>query len=176
MKMAKGILLTAALCASAFSYAQQQVSGREAFMRQQAFAEMQRMSGQVDALQTTVDDLLRRVSQLERGGGEAQSLKNEIEALKATVASLKRELAQQRGEIVNELAGKIAQMQPKTPPTPAQRPQAYGPTSTYEVQKGDTLSLIAKAFNTTVPKIREMNGLKRDDLRIGQKLVVPQVN
>ena len=43
----------------------------------------------------------------------------------------------------------------------------------YTVQAGDTLSLIAQAFNTTVSKLRQMNGLKSDMLRIGQKLTVP---
>ena len=42
------------------------------------------------------------------------------------------------------------------------------------MKAGDTLSLIAEAFGTTVPKIKEMNGLKSDMLRIGQKIMVPQ--
>ena len=39
---------------------------------------------------------------------------------------------------------------------------------------GDNLSLIARAFCTTVDKIKEMNSLKSDNLRIGQKLMVPK--
>ena len=44
----------------------------------------------------------------------------------------------------------------------------------YKVVQGDTLSLIAQAFNTTVPKLRHLNNLKTDSLRIGQKLYVPK--
>ena len=49
-----------------------------------------------------------------------------------------------------------------------------GPHQEYTVQSGDTLSLIAQAFNTSVSKIKEMNGLKSDNLRIGQKLNLPK--
>ena len=39
---------------------------------------------------------------------------------------------------------------------------------------GDTLSLVADAFGTRVSTIKEMNGLKSDMLRVGQKLKVPK--
>ena len=153
----------------------QQPGNREAFLRQQAYAEMQRVAGQVDTLQSNFDNLATRVSNLESRGGADHALRAEIEALKASVAELRRELANQRGEIVKDLSGRIAKMQPKPEPAPKPRTVVIsGPTSTYTVQSGDTLSLIAQAFKTSVPKIREMNGLKNDNLRIGQKLVVPQ--
>ena len=153
----------------------QQPGGREAFLQQQAFGEMQRVAGQVDTLQNNFDNLSCRVSHLETKGSGDQSLRAEIEALKVAVAELRREIANQRGEIVKDLSGRIAKMQPKPEPAPKPRTVVIsGPTSTYTVQSGDTLSLIAQAFKTSVPKIREMNGLKNDNLRIGQKLVVPQ--
>ncbi len=156
----------------------QQPGGRDAFLHQQAYAEMQRVSGQVDTLQSGFDGLMRRVSRLEGKSGGDQALRAEIDAIKASVAELRRELANQRAEIVRELSGRIASMQPKPEPPPKQPRTVVvsGPTSTYVVQGGDSLFLIAKAFNTTVARIREMNGLKSDRLRIGQKLVVPQVN
>ena len=70
-------------------------------------------------------------------------------------------------------------MQPKEPPAPPRPPRetvVKGPTSTYTVASGDNLYLIANAFKTTVAKLRELNGLKSDKLRIGQKLIVPQAN
>lgn len=153
----------------------QQPGGREAFLQQQAFGEMQRVAGQVDTLQSNFDNLSSRVSHLETKGSGDQALRAEIEALKAAVAELRREISNQRSEIVKDLSGRIAKMQPKTEPAPRPRTVVIsGPTSTYTVQSGDTLSLIAQAFKTSVPKIREMNGLKNDNLRIGQKLVVPQ--
>ena len=44
----------------------------------------------------------------------------------------------------------------------------------YTVQSGDSLFLIAKAFGTTVQQIKELNGMKNDRIRVGQKLNVPK--
>ena len=41
----------------------------------------------------------------------------------------------------------------------------------YTVKKGDTLYSIAKKFDTTVDKLKELNGLKNNTLSIGQKLL-----
>ena len=150
--------------------------GHDAFVQQQAYAEMQRVSGQVDVLQNNFDDLQRRVAGLERGSG-TQDLKQEIEALKASVAELRRQLQSQRETIVKDLTGRIKTIQAaQTPPPPKETPKkvVVGPHREYEVKAGDTLSLIAEAFGTTVSKIKEMNGLKSDMLRIGQKIMVPQ--
>lgn len=172
--MSKRILTLVVICAAIIANAQH-AGGREAFMRQQAYAEMQRVSSQIDALQSNFDELQRRVAQLERGR-DTRELQAEIEGLKATIAELRRELSSQRGEIVKDLSKRIANMQPKDPPPPPPSRQTVlsGPTSTYTVASGDSLYLIAKAFNTSVGKLREMNNLKHDNLRIGQKLIVPQ--
>ena len=163
----------ATICATAVG------QGKDDFMRQQAYAEMQRVSGQVDVLQNNLGDLQDRVSKLE-GGGDAKGLRQEIDALKAELASLRRELQSQRGEIVKDLSGRLKDIQKSmTPPSPPPQPQrpakpAYtGPCKEYVVEGGDTLSLIASAFSTTVSKLKEMNNLKSDNLRIGQKLLVP---
>lgn len=44
----------------------------------------------------------------------------------------------------------------------------------YTVRKGDTLSGIALAYNTRAADIRKANGLRGDNLRIGQKLRIPR--
>lgn len=40
----------------------------------------------------------------------------------------------------------------------------------YKVKNGDTLSRIAQKYHTSVTKIKKLNGLRSDFLRIGQKL------
>ena len=167
----KTVAMAAAGIAAMGAFAQ----GREAFVQQQAYAEMQRVSGQIDVLQNNFDDLQRRVAGIERGNN-TQDLRQEIEALKASVAELRRQLQSQREGIVRDLAGRIKTIQAAQtpPPPPPPKKVVIGPHREYEVRSGDTLSLIAEAFGTTVHKLREMNNLKGDMLRVGQKIMVPQ--
>ncbi len=44
---------------------------------------------------------------------------------------------------------------------------------THVVKKGETLTRIAKANSLSVKEIRELNGIKGDDITIGQKLMLP---
>ena len=156
-------------CAAAYG------QGKESFMQQQAYAEMQRVSGQVDILQTNLGDLQRRVGALE-GGGDSKGVRQEIDSLRTQIGELRREMQGLRGEIVKDLSGRIAKMQSAVAPAPKPAPEkiVIGPHQEYIVQSGDTLSLIAQAFGTTVSKIKEMNGLKNDNLRVGQKLNLPK--
>ena len=48
--------------------------------------------------------------------------------------------------------------------------------SIYEVKKGDTLYSIAKKFNTSVDKIKEINSIVNDILTIGTSLLIPTSN
>ena len=52
--------------------------------------------------------------------------------------------------------------------SPAMTPDSF----TYEIQKGDTLTKIAKKFNTTTELILKANGLKDANVRIGKKLKI----
>jgi len=42
----------------------------------------------------------------------------------------------------------------------------------YEVKKGDTLYSLSRKFNTTVAKLKEINGLKNNNLSVGQHLLI----
>jgi len=108
---------------------------------------------------------------------EIENLRAEVAALKGAISELRREMGAQRDDIVRDLSKKIATIQPPAPkptPGPAPKPRPTGPCYEYTVQSGDTLSLISKAFGTTVQKIKDMNGMKGDALRVGQKLNVPK--
>lgn len=41
------------------------------------------------------------------------------------------------------------------------------------VKKGETLSSIAKKYNTTTTKLKEINNLKKENILIGQRLLIP---
>lgn len=52
-------------------------------------------------------------------------------------------------------------------------PQGPSEPIVYVVQPGDTLSGIARRYNTTVVAIKQYNGLNRDTIYVGQRLQVP---
>ena len=174
---ARHMMTVMCLTAAAAAFGETKATGGNgSFLVQQAVAEMQRVSGQVDVLQTNLSDLQRRIGSLE-GGGEAKGIRQEVESLKASIADLRAEMRNMRGEIVKELSAKIVQISKTAAPAAPTVTKTILPAGTfqvYEVAKGDTLSIIAQAFNTSVAKIKEMNGLKSDVLRVGQKLNVPK--
>ena len=52
-------------------------------------------------------------------------------------------------------------------------PHAVSGSISYVVKRGDTLSGIAKRHDTSVSKIKRLNNLKTDLIKIGQKLTLP---
>ncbi len=145
------------------------------FVRDQAFAEMQRVSAQVDVIAANQEDLAAKIRGAESMKREIDGLRAEIAALKESISEMRRDMQSQRGEIVQDLSKKIASIQPPAPKTPPKATPKYsGPCYEYTVQGGDTLSLIAAAFGTTVRKIKDMNGMKNDNIWVGQKINVPK--
>lgn len=171
----KKICLSAVLLACGTLLAQQQ--GREDFMRRQAYDEMQRVSGLVEILQNNLSGLEGRVNKVERSA-ESGQLRSEIDALKASVESIRREMASMRESIVKDLSQRIVSLQQpvasKKQPEKPVKPVYSGPCLEYTVQSGDSLYMISLAFNTTVSEIKAMNKLKSNNLKVGQKLLVPK--
>ena len=48
-----------------------------------------------------------------------------------------------------------------------------GPTKDYIVKSGDSLGKIAVESGITIRALKALNGLQRDNMRIGQKLKIP---
>lgn len=164
-------ILSLSLILLAASSAMAQSGSRDQFLKQQAYNEMMRVVGQMEVLESNLSSLSARVSKLE-SGGETADLKAEIAALRAEVNRLKGEMRTQRKEIVSDIVKKVNTVQARN--APPRRPAVdTSNCEQYVVQAGDTLSLISQAFGTTVRKLKELNGLKSDNLRIGQKLIVP---
>ncbi|HNX05700.1 MAG TPA: LysM peptidoglycan-binding domain-containing protein [Opitutales bacterium] len=52
-------------------------------------------------------------------------------------------------------------------------PAAVAPAQEYVVEKGDSLSRIAKKFGVSLAELRAANNLSSDTIKVGQKLVIP---
>jgi LysM repeat protein len=49
-------------------------------------------------------------------------------------------------------------------------------TTTHRVAPGETLSLIAKLYGTTVAQIKELNSLRNNVIHVGQRLIVERLS
>lgn len=120
-------------------------------------------------LETRVISLERKIAELQETN---QKLLNEIAAVKRQ-ASADADAHEAQLKAINSKLDKLASMPPPTVtvPTPVSTEAEY---DIYEVQKGATLSVIAKAYEVTVQDIKKANNLKSDMLQVGQKLKIPR--
>ena len=130
-----------------------------------------------------VDDLTRRLTgitqQMQQNQAQAlaQIQARAEAALQAAEASAKA--AREQAEYTKRVASRPPAPAPAAPTSTAARPAAparpaYSAYYEHVVEAGQTLSFIAKGYDTTVPKILAANpGLNAAKLRVGQKLIIP---
>ena len=130
-----------------------------------------------------VDDLTRRLNgitqQMQQNQAQslAQTQARAESALHAAEAAAKA--AREQAEYTKRVASRPPAPAPAAPSSPAARPAAparpaYSAYYEHVVEAGQTLSFIAKGYDTTVQKILAANpGLSAAKLRVGQKLIIP---
>ena len=100
-----------------------------------------------------------------------------------TIASIKR-VNNMKGDIVRvgqklKIPGKfdVDAQAASVAPAPAKKSSSFTPytgaTKEYVVKSGDTLGSVAYGNGINIRQLKELNGLKNDNLRVGQKLKVP---
>ena len=67
----------------------------------------------------------------------------------------------------------VKPLPPPPPPPPAKVTPPEPEYTVYIVQNGDYLAKISKKYNITISSIKQLNGLKNDTIRVGQKLKLP---
>lgn len=120
------------------------------------------------ALKTSIQQIATAIDSLdEQKFAKKDELQNLKKDLSLQMQVLLNEIVKHESEIValkNEI--NIKHSTQKTAGT-------HTLSSYYIVQKGDTLSKIAKKYNTTSQKIIELNKLRSERIIIGQKLLIP---
>ena len=116
-------------------------------------------------LQAAVLDLKKQVNVLT---AKAQNTDRELEALRKQIAAD----AETRKAQLNKLADKLTNQPVQRTQAPAQEiPQ--GEFIEHTVEPGTTLSALSKAYGVTVSDIKKANRLSSDNIRVGQKLLIP---
>lgn len=123
---------------------------------------------EIEALQREVETLKRILGNVERNQNE------NLQGLSARLHDLESVREQDRKFIVDELTRRLMELQTRlaSPPPPASTRSGSG----YEhvVKAGETLSFIARQYNTTVTAILKANGITDPNkIREGQKLFIP---
>ena len=139
-------------------------------------------AAQLRAVQDENAELETRVIELER---KLAALQETNQKLLSEIAAVKRQSAADADAREAQMKAILSKID-KLAATPAPVAAVPTPVSTaddydiYEVQKGATLSTIAKAYSeaygktVTVQEIKKANNMKNDTLQIGQKLKIPR--
>ncbi len=109
------------------------------------------------------------VKELRRNSGAVSS--DDLKTLEAKIAAVDAARQKDRQIIIDELAKQLAAI--GGGPKPASTTSGGKDGKEYVVQKGDTLSTIARTHGTSVAALKKANNLASDDLKVGQKLLIP---
>jgi LysM repeat protein len=140
---------------------------------------LSKLRADVDALQASQQQIQQDIKQLQsqiaevhQSGPSASA--NDLEALEARVKALDAAREADKKAIVDQLAKELAAMGGSHGGSPAGNTTAAPANGNeYSVQKGDTLTSIAKNNGVTIADLRKANNLTSDSLKVGQKLVIP---
>lgn len=172
------ILLAAALLLAAPGPAQRVAAQQQQALREVEFA-VQRLAARFDAIEQRQDALSARLAALERGDGRSSlATKDEVAALRTDLAALKAAQSRMRGEIVDDLSGRISAITERQARAQAAAREearaARGSGYSHVVEAGQTLSAIAEAYGVSVRAIMKANKITDPTkLQVGQKLFIP---
>lgn len=137
-------------------------------------SDLQRLEQRLDGLEAEREVLHAKVADLQSGLQQSDARRDaELAAIDTQLKAQTQEQASMRQELAAELSGKMAKiLQTQAASSSASRSQ-----SGYEhvVLAGQTLSEIAREYKVTSAAIIKANNMKNpNDLRVGQKLFIPE--
>ena len=188
MKRISFLLLTALLAAPAISPAQDAAT-EERLNKLSAQIDVlieakDAQNKKIDDLQSQIRDLQNQVSKPSGNYASAEDLKQVADAVK----EVDKKRVDDNQRVLNELeklgktlggGGSRRPAPPKLDATPGPDANPNAPHFEYQVQSGDTLGAIVKAYRDknikiTLPQILAANpGLKPENMKVGQKIIIP---
>ncbi len=163
----------ALFCALATSVTAQQPDPRQLGVLDE---KVSRLNAQIEDLQfrqqQTQKDLERIQTELQElrrtAGGVAPG---DLKALEDRITAVDAARQKDKQAIIDQLAKELASIG-SSKSSKTELP-ATG-TKEHIVQKGETLTIIAKVSGVTVADLKKANNLTGDDIKVGQKLVIPR--
>ena len=153
----------------------QQKAIQERQQQQQLAEYRQRIQMQIEDNDLRLAESQQEVQQLQAElarrptNADIQNLEKRIGALEQMIQRMEIQREKDREEIVNTLSQRMANVLAQQ-----QASQAVASGRTHEVARGETLSAIAAAYRVSSQRIIQVNNLsKPDNLRVGQKLIIP---
>ena len=135
-------------------------------------AELGRVQGEVASAQSSQPGYA--------SAGQVQALQTQVEDLQRQLRALDAARVQDKKEIYDDISRKIATILKSAPAPSAARSAPSRPRSgsqsgiEHAVQPGESLSKIAAAYGVKMSEIVAENGLKNaDSIYVGQKLFIP---
>lgn len=138
----------------------------------QALAEkVRQLEEQVKGLQAANQLVMQDMESVKATARSGTGAQGRIETLEKQLQTLRNSREQERGAIVDELSRKMSSLSASSGSARSTTGTEYG----YEhiVRSGDTLSEIAKAYGVSSSAIMKANRLKSSQVRVGQKLFIP---
>jgi nucleoid-associated protein YgaU len=140
--------------------------------------ENQRLNNELAALRA-------HQSRAAAGATEAQALRAELGDLDRRIRAMEAAREKDKQELVDTLSRKISQIMgggtagdgggKRRKSSGGEAHSGAGGGGSYVVKSGDSLSAIAAANGVTRKALMEANGIKNaDQIRVGQKIVIPQ--
>ena len=127
--------------------------------------------------QKQIDDLREQMNQLRRAGLGVSP--NDLQALEAKIKAVDNSRIKDNQTLVDQLAKELEAMSRgrtagKPTITPTTNISTIDPSKEHVVQKGETLTIIAKASRVSLEDLKKANNITNaNEIKVGQKLKIP---
>ncbi len=136
-------------------------------------ADVEALQFNQEKMQKQLADLQTQVLNLRQAGTGASP--SDLQALEAKIKAVDAAREKDRQVILDQLAKELANLSASRAGTTTSTPRATGADAKeHVVQKGETLTAIAKQYGVSVTDLKKANSLTGDDIKVGQKLTIPK--